>query len=366
MARVLSFKQRLIGVGLAALLGLAGWLAWTPLWTWYCLHGLAGAEVQDREKWVKRVARLDSAALPGLLDLLAGDDDRACANGAAALSELARAWGAEDQRTLSLAEQLRDRFALLAIPGQEAVLEWQRTLLAETKGACPGPLLDVARELLAAAARRADKGIQVRALALAEVLAERLEPAVCRATCRELARKGLTAAEAQIRARAAELARHAPFHGDMDLLRQVVPLLRDADPGVRKAAMLAVGPAKEIMSEEDLLPFLHDRSPEVRRECELVLRNRGLKDEHLLLGLLISDSQPSARLQVLHYLGSADVDPGQWLRRLSRDSSPAVRAAALRAAVQGDIDLGDRLRQMAQGDPSTTVRQLAAHYLQAR
>jgi hypothetical protein len=366
MGQLLTVKKRLLGLGLILLVGAAVWLAWTPFWTWYFLRGLAAADVEAREKWIKRVARLDTAAVPGLLACLARDDAQACANAGAALAYLAHAWGPDDPRAHSLAEALRDRFSLLGVPGQEAVLDWQIAVLGEAKARLPGPLEQVARDLLAAAGRRHESAILSRALALADVVADRLEAGPCLASCRQLAQQALCDPAPEARTRAARLTQHGPFRKDLALLRQVLPLLRDPDAGVRRAAVLAVGPAKEVISEEDLLPLLHDSSPEVRRECETTLRSRGLNDEHLLLGLLISDRQPAARLQVLHYVDSTDVDPGVWLRRLCRDPAPAVRAAAVRAIAQGEIDLGDQVRQMAQGDPSPTVRQLAAHYLRPR
>jgi len=142
--------------------------------------------------------------------------------------------------------------------------------------------------------------------------------------------------------------------------------LRDRSPVVRRAALVAVAPANEVVSEEDLIPLLHDDDAEVQRLCEAVLRSRGLSEEHLELARLISDSSPKARLRVLERLGRAqDLDPAAWLRRLSQDPSPAVRAAAVRAAAgYPKVDLSDRLREMANSDPSETVRQNAQHYLQ--
>jgi hypothetical protein len=111
---------------------------------------------------------------------------------------------------------------------------------------------------------------------------------------------------------------------------------------------------------------LHDPDPEVRKICEDVLRDRGLRPEHLHLGRLLTDPHPGTRLEVLDHLGQvADLDPGLWLRRLSQDNSPAVRVAALRAMSQQKlVDLSDRIDQMAQSDPSPTVCQLARYYRQ--
>jgi HEAT repeat protein len=129
--------------------------------------------------------------------------------------------------------------------------------------------------------------------------------------------------------------------------------------------MLAVGPAPEAMADEDLLYYLHDPDAKVRQLCEIALRGRGLRDNHLKLGKLMTDHRPEVRLEVLDYLRhDNDLEPGIWLRRLSHDSSPAVRAAAVRAAAEQPlIDLRDRLEQMVQNDPSPTVQQVAKYYL---
>ena len=109
---------------------------------------------------------------------------------------------------------------------------------------------------------------------------------------------------------------------------------------------------------------LHDPDPEVRTLCEEALRSRGLQEEHVKLGRLMTDSRPAVRLQVLARLYRVhDLEPSIWLRHLSHDPAPAVRAAAVRAAAeQKGTGLADRLEQMAQNDPCPSVRQLAQYY----
>jgi HEAT repeat protein len=134
---------------------------------------------------------------------------------------------------------------------------------------------------------------------------------------------------------------------------------------VRRAAVLAVGSKRAVISDENLALSLHDSDAEVRRLCEKALRGRGLTPRHVLLARLITDSRPATRLQVLYYLkDDADLDVAAWLGLLSRDPSDAVRLAAIRAVVeQGVLELGERLEQMAQTDPSPTVCQWACYYL---
>jgi HEAT repeat protein len=151
----------------------------------------------------------------------------------------------------------------------------------------------------------------------------------------------------------------------MQLLDRTVILLNDPSAQVRYAALVAVGPAPEVLATDDLLPTLHDPEPQIRKLCQTALKGRGLLDEHILLGKLLTDPEAKNRLQVLDILQkTGDLEPGIWLRRLSHDPSPAVRAAAIRTAIEiNSVDLTDRLGQISQNDPSTTVRQLAKFYL---
>jgi HEAT repeat protein len=182
------------------------------------------------------------------------------------------------------------------------------------------------------------------------------------ATGRAAAARGLRAERPEVRLEAIRLAQTP----SLDLLNEVVPLLDDSDADVRRAALVAVGAARDAIADDELLRWLHDPDDDVRKLCEHALRGRGLRDQHLRLGRLLTDPKPQIRLQVLDQLRRAeDLEPGVWLRRLSHDPAPAVRAAALRAAAEfAMVDLSERLQQMSQNDPSPTVRQLAAFYLQ--
>jgi HEAT repeat protein len=182
--------------------------------------------------------------------------------------------------------------------------------------------------------------------------------------CRELTQTCLGDEVPANRAHAVRLAARP----QIALLEAVVPLLSDPVPEVRREAMLAVGPAQTAMSTDNLVRWLHDADAEVRTLCEKALRSRGLGDEHVKLGRLLTDSRPGVRLQVLSLLRQAnDLEPGIWLRHLSHDSAPAVRAGAVRAAAEQAIGtLADRLEQMAQNDACPTVRQLAQYYLHSQ
>jgi hypothetical protein len=137
---------------------------------------------------------------------------------------------------------------------------------------------------------------------------------------------------------------------------------------VRTAALLALGSARDILGEEEMLFLLHDPDARVQRLCEAALQSRGLNDGQILLGRLISDPRPEERLRIVLQLPQVDgVEPGIWLNKLSQDPADAVRAAAVRlAASLPGVNFTGRLAQMADNDPSETVRQLARFYLLRR
>ncbi len=360
---IITFFGSRWGIGLLAVGILAGvgcWLARDAILGWYYLERLSRASEQDRAGWAECVARLDSAAVPGLLRRFADEDGRACANAQAGLAAVVARWPADDPRRGRLAVQLAESFGRDSVAGQRRVLELFAAWLQVSPALAD--VRDCGVRLVPLAGRSADKDVRAAGLAVCGSFVNGETRPEVLACCRELIRRGLQDAEADNRALAARLAALTP----VNLLPEVAPLLDDPSPAVRQVAMMVVGPAPEAISTDDLLRSLHDTDEDVRRLCEAQLRDwRGLRHEDIALGRLISDPKPGVRLQVLENLGRArDLEPGVWLRRLSHDPSAAVRAAAIRTAgEQLQIDLSDRIRQMAQNDPSPTVRQLAQFYL---
>lgn len=359
--KFLRTQRSLALVGVVVALGLATWWWGNSVLAWYYVQRLSRADEANRECWAKRVARLDEAAVPRLLACLRDQDSQVCGNAQAGLACLAACRQAEPARYLDLANRLTDLFPQLSLAGQCSVLELQAAWLKEWQQPIPAELRQAALRLLPTAGRSADKEVRGRALLLAGTLLQQEKEGETCTVCREVVRRGLQDNEAANRA----LATHLAAKPGLNLLPQVAPLLDDPAPAVRQAAMLAVGPYPEAVATDDLLRSLHDTDEDVRLLCEAALRSRGLKKEDVDLARLISDDQPSVRLQVLEtLLRSADLEPGVWLRRLSHDAAPAVRAAAVRLASEhGQLDFADRLGQMAQNDPSPTVRQLAGYYL---
>lgn len=356
-------RSRMIVAGsvilLAGLVG-AGWWLRAPLVAWYSVRGLVQANEANRDVWVERVASLGDAAIPSLLERLVNDDPKGCENVGAALDRL----GSDEEatrRTL-LAVRLSDTFDTFSPAGKaETAALLARWLVTDGDES----LMPPCRKVLELAAASAEPSVHTRALDLAVALPLQAGDSASQNACRVLARSGLRDGDSAVRARAV----HAAAQTGREMLEELVPLLDDPAPEVRQAAMLTLGPAVDVIATDDLLRWLHDPDEGVRRLCEATLRGpRRLPDEHVMLGRLLTDEEPSVRLQVLETLREvSDLEPGVWLRRLSHDPAPAVRVAAIRAAVElpyeAQVDLRDRLDQMARSDPNPTVSNLARYYL---
>lgn len=360
--RRLLWGKRLFQLGLLALLlAVLGW-GWRPALVWYCVHGLSSCEDKEQDKWLRRLEWLGERALPALVQRLQAPEEQVCRKVTAALLRLARSWGPADGRCQELANSLCSHFSQFSPAGRQAAFSWFLSLPEDALSS--GPLSVRAADLVCQAAACEEAGVCAPALELVSRLGPQQPVASWQEAVHRLLCRGLQAAETLARLRAVQLLLQPAFCREPALLSRATPLLRDAQPVVRRAALLLVGAQPEIVSVEELLPLLHDPQAELRRLCETALRSRGLADEQIELARLVSDPRPAARLQVFYHLPTVQVDPAVWLQRLSQDPAPAVRAAALRAASLAGLDLGARLRQIAVSDPSPTVRQLAGYYLQ--
>jgi hypothetical protein len=355
-----------VTLGLLLLLMLGLWFGRTPFLAWYRVRALACAAEADRGRRVQEVVDLDHAVVPGLNRCLTRNDRRVCENVYPALAGLRERWGWDDARSAELAIQLASEFARFSLPGQETVLRLKTNWLAtDANGhAPPAAVLEADTRLVQEAVRLPGKEVRIAALELTAALLIQSSQAGLVERWREVARTALRDSEPEVRARAIQLAQAPPF----GLLERIVPLLRDPSAQVRRAAILAVGPSQTVISSEDLLGWLHDADPEVRRLCEIALRGRDLSEDNLRLGRLITDPRHDARLRAIEeLLADPQREPSAWLRRLSHDPTPSVRAAAIRAAaIRPRVDLSDRLQEMTQSDPSPTVCQLAQYYLSSR
>jgi hypothetical protein len=344
--------------------GAVAWVERTWLLAWFYVGRLAKSGESDRDRWAENVAGLEEAAVPGLLDLLMESDEEVCRNARAGLEKIGERWGPGSSRASGLATRLARDFPRLSPSGRQNVLELAANWLRPGQGEAPSAnLAQPCSRLVAQGASCNDAETRGQALTLCGLLLGLHPEGEAASAGRELARACLADGDAGIRLRAIGLA----LWPGMDLLEPVAGLLNDPEPEVRRAVLLAVGPADKAVRDEALLPSLHDPDPEVRALCEAALRGRGLGPEHLQLGKSLTDQRPAARLEVLDQLYQVpDLDPALWLRRLTHDPSPGVRVAAVRVISEQNLtQLSDRLDQMARNDPSPTVSQLARYYLQA-
>jgi len=204
-------------------------------------------------------------------------------------------------------------------------------------------------------------------LALLELLPTMLKPTdpALPALCRPLIAAGLRG-PTEAKLLAIRHARHPKLNARGDL----VPLLADPDAAVRRAVLLAVGPATddgaEVVGTEELFPTLHDPDAGVRDLAAVALESRGLSLVQVSLARQLTHPNPAERLALLTDLGTEESvkDVGPWLERLSRDADPAVRLGTARVAFELRLQFTGWLDRLARTDPDATVRRWASYYQQ--
>lgn len=289
------------------------------LWVWYCAERLERASEERRGDWADKLAAAGESAVPALLGLLRHDDPAVCASAKDALEKLFMGWAADDPRRATVARRFVDAEPRFSTPGRAAALD----LLPMVIAAATPDVAEQAKGMVATAAKSESTDVRIQAVAAA------LRP-------------------------------------EVDCLEAIVPLLTDSAPEVRRAAILALGPAREgrtVLADDDLLRSLHDSDPEVRQLCEMGLRSRGRSPRDIRLGRRYTDPDAAERQKLLIDLADEEeLDVTVWLERLTADADPAVRAGAARVAAQRHADLAVRLEQMSRTDPDGTVRRIAGYY----
>lgn len=315
---------------LLAVIGLAGGAAFsqrTALRAWYYAYQLERAPEGERQAWADQLIDMGEPALPRLLGLMRKDDAPVCAIARTSLEKLLKSWGPDDPRAAKLVDKFFEAHPTFSPAGQMAALQLLPDLLDVRLGGVEAAAK--ARTIVTAALK--DRSPEQRWLAIAVAMRD-----------------------------------------DLNLLPLVVPLLNDPEATVRQKAMMVLGPVREgasgveqpLVSSDELLHWLHDPDPEVRRWCERSLRTREVGERDIELGRMLTDPDPMGRLQLLLALPSEEElsNMTKWLRKLSEDPDSAVRAAAARVAAERQIDFADRLDQMTHSDPDGTVRKIAEHY----
>ncbi len=325
MARVRTWAKR-VGMATGLLAVAAGayvavhWAEVSARYAGYRLR--AAATDEDRARWAGKLAALGEVGSPYLLGPFRRGDEAGCAAAVAAVKARLAGLPPTDPRYAACCRPFLDGFGAFADAGKVAAAELVPELLR-----CPDP----------AAAPR----------------------------CRDAVRAGLASPTADGRVRAVRLA----LRPEVALTADVVPLLNDPEPEVRRAAMLAVGPAPEgtapVVGDEELFRWLHDPDPVVRDLCEAALKTRGLDAAQVQLARQLAAPDSAERLRLLVDLqraGDAVRDVGPWLERLSRDPDPAVRLGAARVAFERRLLFAGWLDRMADADPDPTVRRWAGYY----
>ncbi len=380
-------KKVLGALVLVLLLGAAGlaWMERTPLLACYYVRNLAKAGDADRAAWVDRVAGLGEPALDDVLECLNDPSPSCCGNARAALEKLTSQWGPGDARTVALALRCGREFQHFSSAGQRNVLELAAgwfTSHADDPAATAG-LVPSCSRLLAEAVATKNPEVQAHALELCGVLTRQPQGNEALSSARDLVRTCLASDQADVRVRAVQLTIPTPRPGadpfdpdtapGMDLLEQVTLLLNDPAAEVRRAALLAVGPARDAVLDNVLLRCLHDPDADIRRLCERTLKSRGLTPFQIRLGRQLTDSSPVERRKVFKLLRHAreldptgpEMDPRVWLEELSRDPEGSVRLHCLTAmALWNPEIMRPRVAEMANLDPSDTVREKAQWWLE--
>jgi hypothetical protein len=315
----------LVFLAMLALVGGAAFSQRTALQTWYYAYRLERASEGERRQWADKLVAQGEPAVPRLLACLQKNDAGVCDEARAALERLLAAWGPKDPRSANMADRFFEMHPGFSPPGHIAALQ----ILPEILAAGGIEAAAKARTILSAALK--DQSVEARYLGV--LLANRTE---------------------------------------LNLLPHVIPLLDDPDARVRRAALLALGPIREgaagmekpLVEADQLLRYLHDPDPEVRRLCEMMLiKSRGLSERVVNYGRQLTHADPMERLKLLLELADEeDVDHRVWLQRLSEDPDSAVRAGAARVAAERQVEFAERLERMMQSDSDGTVRKIAEYY----
>jgi hypothetical protein len=367
MKAVFPIRKTWLALLIVAGIGGVAWWQRQHALAWYYVRQLSNAYQENRETWAKNVAELDEAALPHLLSGLQNPDAIVCANMQCALGLMANNWGVGDPRSQQLVEHLHGKFDRFSPTGREKIILMLTGFLQKNnQKPLPERFTNVISDILVSAEKKDE--LRSVSLLLAAELMDSAQPGQWSAAARSMAERGLNDERSGTRLAALQFLRRGPMRKDKVLIEKAIPLLRDADAAVRRAALVVLASESDSVREESFLPLLHDEDAQVVYLCEIALRKRGLQDKDIEMARMISDKNPVIRMRVLYYFQQMpQLNLGEWLRQLSHDPEPVVRAAAVGAA--GDyphVDLSDRLREMAQSDPSETVRQNARYYWQQR
>ncbi len=304
---------------LAVLIGIGIWQQ-TNIRCLIYLQAMEGSNGEEQRKWARELLELNEPGLSALVSSLKKADNERARSIRTVLEELIQNKATPIEIRRYLGNQLLENFEDAGTLGQCAALQLMTPLLDTTQGDFTTAL----RLKIGILLKSTEDEIRVQAIGIA------LRP-------------------------------------EINLLSEVLPNLHHPSARVRQGALLALGPQRDgvesLLTDDDLLRFLHDSDPEVREICKMSLKSRGASDLQISLGKQWTHPQPGERLKVLvQFPHDDDFSLAPWLERLLHDPDPAMRAGAIRLASENRINMIPQLETLREKDPDQTVRALAEYY----
>lgn len=355
-----SWTTWLVTGGLALASG-GGLLAWKQqdLLTAWKVHQVSQAGPQERIKLLAHLAETPDISTSWLLYSLAqtstAEEAEILSEGLVQVSEplTGEALDPHIAKAASL-------FKSMEPMAQSEALRWLAQSLSKDQSETMSERRASAiRRLLDLASLSEENPVQAAALQMAgAILKQNPNPELIGAI-RQLVSLGAKSESSQVQIQAITTA----LNPKLDCLTDVTVCLKSPHKEVRQAAVLALGPASESITDEVLLPCLHDEDKTIVHLTETALQARGLREDQIRLGKMMADPKPVKRLEVLDHLSATrDIDPMIWLKKMSNDPSPAVRAAAVRAIMLERTGEEGKTLGRKEKDPNESVIKLATFY----
>lgn len=149
-----------------------------------------------------------------------------------------------------------------------------------------------------------------------------------------------------------------------DAAAPAMAYLDDPIPAVRRQVLISFTSRPSLLTVDMLLTRLHDSDDAIRDAATAALKVRGLSQELIGLGGLMTSPRADQRASVIALIKDRDdIDPVVWLLQLSRDQDEAVRIHAIEALAAREhqtATIKRRIVEMAKSDASEQVRQAAS------